>query len=57
MFTKEAFKAKSYNLKSIIDGMLTAVDSDVISTEQAVGVINASVSKMNDENDKAKGGA
>jgi hypothetical protein len=55
MFNTQTFKAKMYNLKSVIDGMINAVDGQVLDTTQALNVINNTVSKLNDEHEKEKG--
>ena len=54
MFSKEMLKAKLYNLKSVIDGMIAATDGNVLTPDQAIGVINMSVGKLNEENEKTK---
>lgn len=46
--------AKLYNVRSVVDGMITAVDAGALSLDQALSTITAVLSKASEENFNAK---
>lgn len=54
MLSKKAIQAKLYNLRSVVDAMVTATEADALDSTQALGVISSCLMKAIEENEKAE---